>query len=180
MAFGVRGDVERAHRAAHLGEPAVRIRAGDADEARRIGIRERREEDAVHEAVDGGVGADPERQGEHGHGRERRAAPQHARAEAQVLRQRIEERRAPGVATPLLGEVEAPEAALDEPPRLAGVHAAGGERIDLLLQVVLDLVVQLAIHGAPPHDRSPSQRHHVEPVFEAHRGSASALRRGSG
>ena len=75
MTLGICGNVEHAHRAAHLGEPAVRVRAGDADQARWIRKRERGEEDAVHEAVHGAVGADPERQREHGYDGETGAAP---------------------------------------------------------------------------------------------------------
>ena len=120
-----------------LGERAVRIRAGDADEAlgRRVG--KRREQNAVHQAEDRGVGADAERQREHGDGREARAAPQHARAEAQVLREGVEHavRRARRGSAPWRARRRRTGARRS--PRLAAIHPAGGERVDLLLQVVL-------------------------------------------
>ena len=61
------------------------VRAGDGDEALRLGEGQRLQQDGVHHAEDGGVGADTDGQGENGHGGEARAFRQHAERVTQIL-----------------------------------------------------------------------------------------------
>ena len=178
--FGVRGDVERPHRLAHLGEPAVRIRAGDADQARSDSgygsgdsrMPSTRLKTAVLAPMPS-ASVSTATSGEPG------LAPQHARAVSQVLPQRVEKRGAPRVAAPSSFAGPRAEAPLD-----ASRRASSGRSTPL--DVVrrpssctwyCDLVVELLLDRAPAHERSPAQRQRVEPVFESRIAAPSHAQR---
>ena len=61
------------------------IVGGDYDYARRVGDSQRRQQGRAHQAEDGGVGADAQRQGEQGDRGESGVVGQNAQAEAQVV-----------------------------------------------------------------------------------------------
>src|SRR5690349_4910897 len=63
----------------------TRERAVDGDEPVGVSIRERVEQDSVDDAVDGGRGADPEREGADGERGVERTATQRARRVADVV-----------------------------------------------------------------------------------------------
>ena len=65
----------------------VRRRLAEPHQAVGIAVGQRLEENAVDDAEDGGVGADPERQRDHRDGREARVPGQHAQAVPNVLEQ---------------------------------------------------------------------------------------------
>ena len=70
-----------------LRDALARLRLKRGDEALRFREGQGPQQDRVHDAEDGRVRADPERDRRERHGREARAAGEPARAEAQVLQQ---------------------------------------------------------------------------------------------
>jgi hypothetical protein len=81
----------------------------DVDET--IGVAERlgAKEGGIHQAKDGGVGTDAEREGENGDGGEGGGFAEGAGAEAEILEEGFEESDAAGVATFFFGAFEASE-----------------------------------------------------------------------
>ena len=87
IALDISSHIHGARLFANRGDSSFRIRAGDAHQLLGMRIGERPQKDAVHQAEDGGVRANTERQREDGDRRKSRIAPQQACAVAQVLNQ---------------------------------------------------------------------------------------------
>src|SRR5262249_10353548 len=85
------------------------------------------------------------------------AAPERARADADVAAQRVPEARAPGVSDLVLDQRDGAEAALRGGPRLVRRHAASPVLLGLHLDVARELLVQLAL--APPAPESVRAAH---------------------
>ncbi len=115
-------------------------------------IRQRPQEDGVHDAENGSVGADPECH-RHDYGqRVARLPAQAAEAVAEVLCNRLDEARQPGVADVVFDTLDAAESLArgaaggvwrDPPP-----HVVGREHVEVKLQ----LDVELAFHRAAAED----------------------------
>ena len=147
------------------------VDGADRDETRRILIRERPEQQGVHDAEHHRVGADPHRERrEHDRG-EPRAAPDQPRREAQVLCDGLDHRQAPALAIELPGLFEAAEPGERDPSRFDLAHAGAAVVVDVHLQVRRQLLVELTVVAAPeqrgqahegrthgPHDCSPRDR----------------------
>ena len=143
MAFCVGADVERLDFLTHRGERAVRVGSRDADEPLRRAERKPRKQDAVDQAEDGGVGADPERERQDRDRRVPRIASQGAYGVAHVLNEGIDRVHVPRVAAPLLRLLDAAEAAQDGAPGLGPIESTRHALFDLTLDVVRDLVIEI-------------------------------------
>ena len=121
------------------------------DEAVAVLIRQRAEQDAVDDAEDRRVGADPERHRQHDHDREARVAAEIAQPVAQVLGERLEQPRQPGVAHVVLDAIEGAERAHRRPPGVAGRHAGLdvllGEHVDVESELLVEIVLEAVPGG---------------------------------
>ena len=122
------------------------------DEVLAAGIGQRLQDDRVDDAEDGSVGANPERHrdddGEHVAG----LLAQAAHGIADVLSERFDESRQPGVAHVVFDALDAAEQLPRAAPRRLGrgalPHVLGREHIEVELQ----LGIELALHGAAAKD----------------------------
>ena len=156
--------------------PRAALQAHEADG---VAHGQRSQDQAVHERVDRGVGADAQGQGQDRHQGEGRAAAQDADAVRQVLAEVLEEARAARVPALLLHLLEAPE--LD--PRAAaglGLAEAGPHVVGrLALEVVAQLRVELGLE-ATAAEEAAQEAHHAPPSRVARmRPTASESRRHS-
>ena len=87
-------------------------------------MRQRLEQHAADDAEDRGVGADAERQGDHDHGTERRAAPQRAQCVPEVGRNVLEPWQSALIADRLDGLGETSRRQQRLPARDVRMHAA--------------------------------------------------------
>ena len=152
----------------------VRPRAAlQAHEADGIAHGQRAQDQAVHERVDRGVGADAEGQGQDRHEGEGRAAAQDADAVREVLAEVLEEARAPRVAALLLHLLDAPELDARAAAGLglgeAGAHVVGR----LALDVVAQLGVELGLEAAAAEE--PAEESHQAPPSRVARMRADRL-----
>jgi hypothetical protein len=75
--------------------PIVPVPLVDRDQALGLQVGKRADQHRVHDAEDGGVAADAERESDHSHGREAGAADEHARAVPEIAEQRFHGRSPP-------------------------------------------------------------------------------------
>ena len=95
----------------------------DLHELPRILDRQRPEEDGVDEAEHGGVGANPDGEGQHGDRREPRAVPTSTHRVPNVLQRLVDPSRASQIPARLLDGLDASELRPCPPSRLLFVHA---------------------------------------------------------
>ena len=84
--------------AEHVQRRVTRILICELHKAGRVAHGHVAKQQRIHEAEDGGVGADGEGQRQERHGRDHWRAPEHSRAEARVLKQILEPRQPPLIA----------------------------------------------------------------------------------
>ena len=138
----------------HAGVGAADARRGLADEHElvAVAVRQRREQDAVDDGKNRGVGADAEAERQDGSQGVAGRSQEHPHAVARVLPEIVPEGGAADVAHFLLHAIDAAEVAERRTPRLGRRHPGANPRVDLHLQMkrqlALDVVVQPA---APPH-----------------------------
>ncbi len=139
-------------------------------EAAGVVVRQGPEEHGVRDAEQRRVGADAERERQHGREREAGRAPQTADTDAQILTQRAEDRFPPAEPDFGFGGFEAAH------PRPGGSRrSVGGQSPSNLLlgrerEVVTELVVQIAVGGVPEEqpaqsrdERAPERHGQVTP-----------------
>src|SRR5215469_17318453 len=147
MAFVIRGHVRGAHVLTHSHDSTLWIRSGDADELFRVCIRQRHEQNSIHQAEDGGVRADAESQGENSNSRESRVFAECAQAETQILGEAVGEVDATRVAAFLLGALDGAKLDARPPPRFLEWHAAAHQIFGARLDVKAQLRIHLAFHA---------------------------------
>ena len=129
-------------RVRHRIEPPPAFGFVDVDE--RLGLHERgvAEEHRVDDAEDRCVGADADRERQHGHRREARMAAQRAQAVADVAREILDWGGTELVPRPLAHLFHAAESDQRLSPRFVRCHAGAAVLLDLLLDMEADLVVE--------------------------------------
>ncbi len=145
VSLGVGGYLHRSDFTTHRREPSSWIGPLHADQAIRIGIRQRTEEDRVDEAEDGGVGADTERQREDRGERETGIAPQHAQRVADIPDERFDDGNPSLVADPFLGLFDTAELAERDAARIRLRQSAPQVIADTLVDVLPNLHVELSL-----------------------------------
>jgi len=126
------------------------------DELLGVGEGERVEQRRVDDAEDGGRGADAERDGQDGDGREARRLAQEPRGKADVQRQTVPPHPPTRFVEPLLGGHDVAEAPARGSGGVLVAHALGAQRVGFDLQVRVDLGREVvrsssaAEHGLPP------------------------------
>ena len=103
--------------------PVCGVALPDDREPLRISVRQRFQQNSVNDAEDGGVGADAESKREDSQGSEARRLAQHAEGEAEILEQRVEERKATALAIDLAGLLDTAEVEERLAPGLLAAHA---------------------------------------------------------
>jgi hypothetical protein len=104
-------------------------------------VRQRAEQDGVHDTEDRGVGPDAEGEGQDHCGREAPRRAQAPEAVPDVLEDVFEEAHAPRLAAFLLDPLEAAQAHEREPPRFVGRNPAAEVFLGLHLEVEAELVI---------------------------------------
>ncbi len=140
-------------------EPQLREPAADQNELARARIRQRPKQHAVDDAEDRGVGADAERQREHGDDREAGRARQSANRVARVLRELVQPLAAPHVARDFANGRDIAEVAARVATRVARRLAARDAVLHIHLEMRSNLGVQLGVSRAaalPPHGHTSS------------------------
>jgi hypothetical protein len=84
MPLGVSSHLHRVHLLAHRDQATLRIRSRYADQLVRFRIRQGSQQNSIHQAENCGVGADSQRQGEHGNQGKYRRSPQHSGAKTNI------------------------------------------------------------------------------------------------
>ena len=105
--------------------------------------RQRPEQDAVGDRVDGHGRADPERERQDGRDGETRIAPQPPPGEPHVMPQAFEPRFPPHVPHPVLDGLRASKLRTGGPPRVLAGHTAGHLLLDHGLEVLLEFVAEI-------------------------------------
>ncbi len=123
-------------------------------ELRGSGIRQRPQEDSVHQAEDGARESDAEREGQHAGAREPGIATEHAQGIDRVPRRVVERPEAARVTRILFVPFDAAEVSHRRPARLVGAHPAPNAFGDLRLDVVPHLVVHRPLDGTAPEHRA--------------------------
>ncbi len=137
---------------------AAAARAGSfgENELRRCLDRQHAQQHRVDQAEDGGVGADPQREGQDGDGGESRIVAQHARGIAQVLQQVFDGGPAPSLARDLPPEGGAAELQVRRAVRVGGGRAAFDRGSRLHVHVETHLLFEIAVDSpAVPQEREP-------------------------
>ncbi len=106
---------------------------------------QRSEEQCIRDAEDGGVGADADRERQHGREGEGRTARHHPKGVTHVATEIFEPARAAGVARLFFDGLEAAEARKRPTPGVVVGHAVGDEPPRLFAYVVAKLRVELAL-----------------------------------
>src|SRR5207237_835119 len=99
----------------------------------------------IDEAEDGGVGADAESKSEDRDGGEAGRFAQHAKGEAQILKERVQKGQAAAFAIDLAGLLDTAEVEKRLAPGLLRVHAFGEIALDRHLQMRTQLGIEVAI-----------------------------------
>ena len=129
-------------------------------------VRQRTQQHTIHDAEDGGVGADAQRHRDDDHDCVAGVAPQVSRAVAHVVRHGLDNARQPGVPHVVLHLGHAAERAQRPPPRLLRreprAHVLLGQHVDVKAQ----LLVEIRFHPIPVEQRrdsGPEAPEHVHP-----------------
>jgi hypothetical protein len=149
------------------------LAAAVVDEDEPVGILDRQflHQHLVHQAEDGRVGADAERErhrGDDGVG----GRPAHrSQRVARIRPQIVEPPQAARIAHLFLNQRDVAELAPRRRLRVGGRHAARAQQLDLPLEVIAQLVIHLLLHACAAQERSDAE---TEGCPRAHEG---ALRR---
>ncbi len=135
-------------------------------DAIRIGDGERTEQQRVHDAEDGGVGADAQGKRRDGDGGEGGRAPQRAHGVAHVLRERLNQGPRPCVAHLRLDLLGAAELDARGPPGRPRFHAAGDVLVFEQVEVGPQFVVERLLDAGAPDEvsdeaASPGEQAHL-------------------
>ena len=134
-------------------DAAVRVHPLDPDETLRIAEGQRFEQEPVDDAEDGGVGADPESEDEDRDERERGLPPKLAQRVSDVEQEALDGRPLPDFAAALFERRDVAEFAAGGGDRVFSRQAALHERVDLLVEMLADLVGEVAIDLAARNSR---------------------------
>ena len=132
----------------------------------RLRDRQRVEQHSADDAVDGDVGADPERERQHGHGGEGRALAQQPRGVADIRPERLERGEGPQIAAGLPQARRVAEA----PSRGIGIPALGSHR-----QVERQFVFEVALQLPTSEQRPNPQPQSAQPLSHARLASHKLL-----
>ena len=122
-----------------------------------IVVRQRAQQHGVDDAEHHRVGADANREREHGDRREPRRAAHQTRAAAQILEGHVEPRQARAIAIAFLRLFDPAEAPEGPPACLVARHPGADVVVDVQLQVAFELVRELAL--APVTSEKTEQPH---------------------
>ena len=139
------GEVQRRRRA------VLDVELADGDEPIALGERQPAENDRVHHGEDRGRRTDAQRQHHQRHARERRCPSQRTDGMARVAPEQVEPDRA-DLTHGLRHLCQTTEIAQRHPSRFDGRYPAGDVRLDLLLDVKSQLVVDFGTDSAPSSD----------------------------
>ena len=128
------------------------------DEPIAVAIWQRPQQDAVHDAEDGGVGADAERHRDDDHEREAAIAPEAAEAVANVLDGNLDEPRQPAVAHVVLDAGDRAEHAQGLAARLGGRHARLHVLLGQHVDVIAELLIELTLEPFATEERAQPHR----------------------
>ena len=110
-----------------------------------VGERQRPQQDRVHDAEDGSIGANGERQDQDRQRRKSRLPPHRPQRVAQVLRQSIQERQSARLAMRLFRERQSAQTNQRLPASLVGRHPVFHVVVDRVIEMGRELVAQLAL-----------------------------------
>ena len=161
------GDLHAAAALLQRHERSLGIEPGEPEQALRLGIGQRLQQDAIHQAEDGRGRADADRQRHDGRAREERLLAQPAPGDPDVLRERLERREPPRLAALLLERVEAAEALLrrltrflrGQPTRSVLLGAPLEMEAQLLVEVLLQPAAEERRRLRPDRARAPIAAH---------------------
>ena len=110
----------------------------EGDDSRRVFVRQRTQDDGIHDAENGGVRADAESQREGRDGGEAGIFAEHTKGESQVVEECFKKRKTAAVAVDFFRLLDAPQFYKRFPSRFCGVHAG--------TQIVFDVHLEMAVH----------------------------------
>ena len=156
-----------------LGPAAHGVDGVDGEQMRGVAIRERPQEQRIHDAEHQGVGTNPNREREQHHHRHARASQQQARGETEILERRVERRHAAAIAVQLLRQVESAQFEKRLTARLMRRHPGAQVVVGVHLNVGLELVAELTVAPLPaeqttqPPHPGTQRSHDCSPADEA-------------
>ena len=130
------------------------------DQARRLGDRQRAQEERADDGEDAREQADGETDGENRRGGERGRAAKLAQSVANVLHQRVERRQPPDVARALAGAQHAAERPLRRGIGGVSARALVLERLTTPIDVEAQLLLELALESASAEQERQSSKPH--------------------
>src|SRR5215469_112969 len=133
------------------------------DELLRMRHRQVAQQDLIGQREDGGVGADAQGESENGDGGEARRFSEHAKSEAQILEQGVEEGKATAVAVALPGLFETAELEERLAAGLFGGHALSEVAFDSHFQVRTQFGVEVAIELRAAKDGAQAVKRLAKP-----------------